>query len=79
MELIVYLSFLLLFSILSHLAERAMLALSSLLSCLFTFQISVFFSEMFTFQCFSRLKYEKLTDDGRQVMAKAHIPFGKVS
>ena len=25
-----------------------------------------------------RLKYEKLTD-GRQVMAKAHIAFGKVS
>jgi hypothetical protein len=27
----------------------------------------------------SRLKCEKLTDDGRQVMAKAHIAFGKVS
>jgi hypothetical protein len=26
-----------------------------------------------------RLKCEKLTDDGRQVMAKAHIDFGKVS
>ena len=26
-----------------------------------------------------RLKCEKLTDDGRQVMAKAHIVFGKVS
>jgi hypothetical protein len=26
-----------------------------------------------------RLKCEKLTDDGRQVMAKAHIAFGKVS
>ena len=26
-----------------------------------------------------RLKYEKLTDDGRQLMAKAHIAFGKVS
>ena len=26
-----------------------------------------------------RLKYEKLTDDGRQVMTKAHITFGKVS
>jgi hypothetical protein len=25
------------------------------------------------------LKCEKLTDDGRQVMAKAHIAFGKVS
>jgi hypothetical protein len=24
-------------------------------------------------------KCEKLTDDGRQVMAKAHIAFGKVS
>ena len=26
-----------------------------------------------------RLKCEKLIDDGRQVMAKAHIAFGKVS
>ena len=26
-----------------------------------------------------RLKCEKLTDDRRQVMAKAHIAFGKVS
>jgi hypothetical protein len=26
-----------------------------------------------------RLKCEKLTDDGRQVMAKAHIAFDKVS
>ena len=26
-----------------------------------------------------RLKCEKLTDDGRQVMAKAHIAFGKLS
>jgi hypothetical protein len=26
-----------------------------------------------------RLKCEKLTDDGRQVMAKTHIAFGKVS
>jgi hypothetical protein len=26
-----------------------------------------------------RLKCEKLTADGRQVMAKAHIAFGKVS
>jgi hypothetical protein len=26
-----------------------------------------------------RLKYEKLTDDGRQVMAKAHIAFRKAS
>jgi hypothetical protein len=26
-----------------------------------------------------RLKCEKLTDDGRKVMAKAHIAFGKVS
>ena len=26
---------------------------------------------------FRRLKWEKLTDDGRQVMAKAHIAFGK--
>ena len=26
-----------------------------------------------------RLKYEKLTDDRQQVMAKAHIAFGKAS
>jgi hypothetical protein len=26
-----------------------------------------------------KLKCEKLTDDGRQVMAKAHFAFGKVS
>ena len=26
-----------------------------------------------------RIKCEKLMDDGRQVMAKAHIAFGKVS
>ena len=26
-----------------------------------------------------RLKCEKLTDDGRQVMAKAHLAIGKVS
>ena len=26
-----------------------------------------------------RLKCEKLTDDGRNVMAKAHVAFGKVS
>jgi hypothetical protein len=26
-----------------------------------------------------RFKCEKLTDDGHQVMAKAHIAFGKVS
>jgi hypothetical protein len=26
-----------------------------------------------------RLKCEKLTDDGRQLMAKAHFAFGKVS
>ena len=29
--------------------------------------------------CFLRLKCEKLTDDGCQVMAKAHIAFGKLS
>jgi hypothetical protein len=26
-----------------------------------------------------RLKCEKLTDDGRQMIAKAHVAFGKVS
>jgi hypothetical protein len=32
-----------------------------------------------TFQSGQRLKCKKLTDDGRQVMAKAHFAFGKVS
>ena len=37
-------------------------------------------SDQFTLQFQRRrLKYEKLTDDGCQVMAKAHIAFGKVS
>jgi hypothetical protein len=34
---------------------------------------------MFVNQLGRKLKCEKLTDDGRQVMAKAHIAFGKVS
>ena len=41
-----------------------------------SYQVSVQIAEGFQRR---RLKYEKLTDDGRQVMAKAHIPFGKVS
>ena len=36
-----------------------------------SYQVSVHLAE--------RLKCEKLTDDGCQVMAKAHIAFGKVS
>jgi hypothetical protein len=41
-----------------------------------TYQVSVHLAEGFQSR---RLKCEKLTDDGRQVMAKAHITFGKVS
>ena len=41
-----------------------------------SYQVSVYLSEWFQRR---RLKCEKLTDDGRQVMAKAHIAFGKVS
>jgi hypothetical protein len=41
-----------------------------------SYQVSVHLAESFQRK---RLKCEKLTDDGRQVMAKAHIAFGKVS
>ena len=41
-----------------------------------TFHVSVHMVEGFQRR---RLKCEKLTEDGRQVMAKAHIAFGKVS
>jgi hypothetical protein len=41
-----------------------------------SYQVSVHLAEGFQKR---RLKCEKLTDDGRQVMAKAHIAFGKVS
>jgi hypothetical protein len=41
-----------------------------------SYQVSVHMVEGFQRR---RLKYEKLTDDGCQVMAKAHIAFGKVS
>ena len=41
-----------------------------------SYQVSVHLAEEFQRR---RLKCEKLTDDGRQVMAKAHIDFGKVS
>jgi hypothetical protein len=41
-----------------------------------SYQVSVQIAEGFQRR---RLKYEKLTDDGCQVMAKAHIAFGKVS
>ena len=41
-----------------------------------SYQASVHLAEGFQRR---RLKCEKLTDDGRQVMAKAHIAFGKVS
>jgi hypothetical protein len=40
-----------------------------------SYQVSVHLAEGFQ----RRLKCEKLTDDGRHVMAKAHIAFGKVS
>ena len=41
-----------------------------------SYQVSVHLAEEFQRR---RLKCEKLTDDGRQMMAKAHIAFGKVS
>jgi hypothetical protein len=40
------------------------------------YQVSVHLAKGFQRR---RLKCEKLTDDGRQVMAKAHIAFGKVN
>jgi hypothetical protein len=41
-----------------------------------SYQVSVHLTEGFQRR---RLKCEKLTDDGGQVMAKAHFAFGKVS
>ena len=41
-----------------------------------SYQVSVHLAEGFQRRT---LKCDKLTDDGRQVMAKAHIAFGKVS
>jgi hypothetical protein len=41
-----------------------------------SYQVSVHLAEGFQRR---RLKCEKLTDEGRQVMAKAHVAFGKVS
>jgi hypothetical protein len=41
-----------------------------------SYQVSVQLVEVFQRR---RLKCEKLTDDGRQVMAKVHIAFGKAS
>jgi hypothetical protein len=41
-----------------------------------SYQVSVHLAEGFQRR---RLKCEKLTDDGRQVIAKAHIAFGRVS
>jgi len=41
-----------------------------------SYQVSVHLAEGFQRR---RLKCEMLTDDGRQMMAKAHIAFGKVS
>jgi hypothetical protein len=41
-----------------------------------SYQVSVHLAEGFQRR---RLKCEKLTDDGRQVMAKIHVAFGKVS
>jgi hypothetical protein len=40
------------------------------------YQVSVHLAEGFQKR---RLKGEQLTDDGHQVMAKAHVAFGKVS
>ena len=41
-----------------------------------SYQVSVHLAKRFQRR---RLKCEKITDDGRQVMAKAHIAFGKLS
>jgi hypothetical protein len=41
-----------------------------------SYQVSVHLAEGFQRR---RLKYEKITDDGCQLMAKTHIAFGKVS
>ena len=41
-----------------------------------SYQVSVYLAKRFQRR---RLKCEKLTDDRRQVMANAHIAFGKVS
>jgi hypothetical protein len=41
-----------------------------------SYQVSVHLAEGFQRK---RLKCEKLTNDGHQVMAKAHVAFGKVS
>jgi hypothetical protein len=41
-----------------------------------SYQVSVHSAKEFQWR---RLKCEKLTDDGSQVMAKAHVAFGKVS
>ena len=41
-----------------------------------SYQVSVDLAEGFQRR---RLKYEKLTEDRRQVMAKAHVAFGMVS
>jgi len=41
-----------------------------------SYQVSVHLADGFQRR---RLKCEKLTDDGRQAMAKAHFFFGKVS
>jgi hypothetical protein len=40
-----------------------------------SYQVSVHMAEGFQRR---RIEFEKLTDDGRQVMANAHIAFGKV-
>ena len=41
-----------------------------------SYQVAVYLAKRFQRR---RLKCEKLTDDGRQVMAKVHIAFGKAS
>ena len=46
------------------------------LSIVASYQVSVHLAEGFQRR---RLKCAKLTDEGRQVMAKAHVAFGKVS
>ena len=41
-----------------------------------SYQVSVHLAEGFQRR---RLKCEKFTDDGREVMGKSHVAFGKVS
>jgi hypothetical protein len=60
----------------SSLGQMNQNLVGSILGMSSTYQVSVHLAERFQRR---RLKCEKLTDDGSQVMAKAHFAFGKVS